>query len=611
MPHDLRHRITVYAMTDVGMVRAGNEDTFLVVNLDTSDTWTPVTVEDEPPAHLSSFEQSSHGTVLAVSDGMGGALAGEVASRMAVDGVRHHMLHFQSSGTFASFPFHEQLRLAVEQANSQINNESMSNADYAGMGATFTAAGVDNGVLTIAQIGDSRCYLIRNGRIALVTHDQSLVWQLVEAGHITEEEAETHQYKNVILQALGAQPRINVVVDRIPLNHGDTVLLCSDGLSGRVRAEEMLDIVTKGSTLREACEALIQLANDRGGEDNITVVLAQFDGEDLPPPGEMLSERIERDPNLPYEIDLLADSEPTLSPDVRPADAAQVLASGDAPSGFSAKVTALFGKATAPMNVEQTAPLDPSPVTAPAGAKPNITPELADQIAKLNEETDQTVPTAVGIPALTPELIAAHAEMLASKSGKDGNAPAEAPVNPTAPAPVVEGSDDAEGGILGPVITMIAILALLGLGTWLLHRQQVNAEAARANMLDSASRVQVRMREARAKLQTVTPAIDGLSPGAPRDEAVELRDRVSAGLERITPLVDPSKALPGTISEAETIIRTIDADLTRIGSILSESQTAAAPASPLPGATPGETAPQPAAPVSSSTASTNSAPTNR
>ena len=92
MPHDLRHRITVYAMTDVGMVRAGNEDTFLVVNLDTSDTWTPVTVEDEPPEHLSSFDQASHGTVLAVSDGMGGALAGEVASRMAVDGVRHHML---------------------------------------------------------------------------------------------------------------------------------------------------------------------------------------------------------------------------------------------------------------------------------------------------------------------------------------------------------------------------------------------------------------------------------------------------------------------------------------------------------------------------------------
>lgn len=584
MPHDLRHRITVYAMTDVGMVRAGNEDTFLVVNLDTSDTWTPVTVEDEPPAHLSSFEQSSHGTVLAVSDGMGGALAGEVASRMAVDGVRHHMLHFQSSGTFASFPFHERLRLAVEQANSQINNESMSNADYAGMGATFTAAGVDNGVLTIAQIGDSRCYLIRNGRIALVTHDQSLVWQLVEAGHITEEEAETHQYKNVILQALGAQPRINVVVDRIPLNHGDTVLLCSDGLSGRVRAEEMLEIVTKGATLREACEALIQLANDRGGEDNITVVLAQFDGEDLPPPGELLSERIERDPNLPYEIDLLADSEPTLSPDVRPADAAQALASGDAPSGFSAKVTALFGKATAPMTVETTAPLDPSPVTAPTGAKPNITPELADQIAKLNEETDQTVPTAVGIPALTPELIAAHAEMLASKSGKDGNAPVNAPANPA--SPVAEGTDESEGGILGPVITMIAILALLGLGTWLLHRQQVNAEAARANVLDGASRVQVRMRDARARLQTVTPAIDGLSPGTQRDEAVELRDRVSAGLDRITPLVDPSKAVPDTIKEAETILGTIDADLSRMAAILLESQTAAA-------------------------ASTNSAPANR
>lgn len=606
MPHDLRHRITVYAMTDVGMVRAGNEDTFLVVNLDTSDTWTPVTVEDEPPEHLSSFDQASHGTVLAVSDGMGGALAGEVASRMAVDGVRHHMLHFQSSGTFAGFPFHERLRLAVEQANSQINNESMSNADYAGMGATFTAAGVEGGVLTVAQIGDSRCYLVRNGRIALITHDQSLVWQLVEAGHITEEEAETHQYKNVILQALGAQPRINVVVDRIPLNHGDTILLCSDGLSGRVRAEEMLDIVTKSPTLREACEALIQLANDRGGEDNITVVLAQFDGEALPPPGDLLSERIERDPNLPYEIDLLADSEPTLSPDVRPADAAAILGSGEAPSGFTAKVTALFGKATAPIHVEPTSALDPTPVTAPAGAKPSITPELADHIAKLNEETDQAVPTAVGIPALTPELIAAHAEMLASKSATDAKTAADPPAKPDAVPAKTE--DEAEGGILGPIVTMIAILALLGLGTWLLHRQQVNAEAARTGLLENASRVQVRMREAKQKLQTITPAIDGLSPGAPRDEAVQIRERVLASLDRLPPLVDPAKALPASVTEAESICKTIDVDLTRINAILSESRTATAPAATNSAIPPGAAVPPSSSPSPSPTALTNSTP---
>lgn len=617
MPHDVRHRITVYAMTDVGMVRAGNEDTFLVVNLDTSDTWTPVTVEDDPPEHLASFDQASHGTVLAVSDGMGGALAGEVASRMAVDGVRHHMLHFQSSSTFATFPFHERLRLAVEQANSQINNESMSNADYAGMGATFTAAGVENSVLTVAQIGDSRCYLVRNGRIALITHDQSLVWQLVEAGHITEEEAETHQYKNVILQALGAQPRINVVVDQIPLNEGDTILLCSDGLSGRVRAEEMLEIVTKGANLKDACEALIQLANDRGGEDNITVVLAKFEGEDLPAPGDLMSERIERDPNLPYEIDLLADSEPTLSPDVRPVDAAALLASGEAPSGFSAKVTALFGKATTPLAAEPTAALDPSPVTAPTGGKPGITPELAGHIAKLNEEADQAVPTAVGIPALTPELIAAHQEMMAAKAKTDGNAgePESGADHRAAKSndATVEtnAQDDAGGGILGPIVTMIAILALLGLGTWLLNRQQVNAEAARASLLESASRVNVRVRDARQRLQTVTPQIEGLSPGASRDEAMQIRERVAAGLDRIAPLVDPAKAVPATITEAETLVRTIDEDLARVGVILSVSQAAGMMA-PVDGAVaPVGTAPATAPTAAPSAPATNTAPSNR
>jgi serine/threonine protein phosphatase PrpC len=295
--------INVFARTDVGMVRAGNEDTFLVLNLNTADCWTPISVDGEPPESLTQFTQGHYGTLLAVSDGMGGALAGEVASRMAVEGVRDRMLQFQAHAAFSPFAFHERLRLAVEQANIHINNESLGNADYAGMGATFTAAGVFNNHLFLAQIGDSRCYLIREGRIQLLTHDQSLVWQLVEAGHITEEEAETHQYKNVILQALGAQPRVNVVVDRVKLRDGDTVLLCSDGLSGRVRSEEMLQTVTSSESLREGCEKLIQFANDRGGDDNITVILAQFRGSALPPSGDLDCERIERDPELPYDVD--------------------------------------------------------------------------------------------------------------------------------------------------------------------------------------------------------------------------------------------------------------------------------------------------------------------
>ncbi len=178
--------IKVYAQTDVGRVRAGNEDTFLVLDLNSANAWTPVTYKDEPPPELQAFAAGHYGSILAVSDGMGGALAGEVASRMAVEGVRNHMLQFQASAAYSTYPFHERLRLAVEQANTHINNESIGNSDYAGMGATFTAAGIHQNQLILAQIGDSRCYLIRDGQIHLMTHDQSLVLQLVEAGLITE-----------------------------------------------------------------------------------------------------------------------------------------------------------------------------------------------------------------------------------------------------------------------------------------------------------------------------------------------------------------------------------------------------------------------------------------
>src|SRR5947207_5616018 len=131
--------LALYAQTDVGMVRSGNEDNFLILDLSSGKSWT---ASEEEHGGLLTFNQGYYGSLLAVSDGMGGALAGEVASRMAVETVRDRMLQFQANAAFAPFPFHERLRLAVEQANIHINNESMSNADYAGMGATFTAAGV-------------------------------------------------------------------------------------------------------------------------------------------------------------------------------------------------------------------------------------------------------------------------------------------------------------------------------------------------------------------------------------------------------------------------------------------------------------------------------------
>ncbi len=283
MPQDIAFNIAVYAMTDVGLVRRGNEDNFMVLNLSTADTWLSETPRRLAEEKLSTFSQSTYGSVLAVTDGMGGALAGEVASRLAAETTRDRLLEIQSSSTLARFPFHERLRLAIELANRHIYEMSISRREYAGMGATFTAVGVHGTTAYFGQVGDSRAYLIRGNEIQQITRDQSLVGQLVQSGHITPEEAERHTYKNVILQALGAAARVNVVVDRVALCNLDILLLCSDGLSNKVRLEELKQLIEQAPSLKEACEDLIKLANQRGGEDNITVVIAQFTGDQIPP----------------------------------------------------------------------------------------------------------------------------------------------------------------------------------------------------------------------------------------------------------------------------------------------------------------------------------------
>lgn len=273
--------LKLYAQTDVGMVRSGNEDNFLILDLSTGLSWTA----GEPTnPNLLGFTQGFYGSLLAVSDGMGGALAGEVASRLAVETVRDRMLQLQAHSRYRQLPFPERLRLAVEEANQLINVEGASNPEHKGLGATFTAAAALGNRLYFAQVGDSRAYLIRHGKITRITKDQSLVQQLIDAGQITEEEAETHSYRNVILQALGAHGNINVEVNWIKLCQTDTLVLCSDGLSGKVRADEIARLVLGTSDLNAACQSLISLANERGGEDNITVVIVQFDGAGLPAP---------------------------------------------------------------------------------------------------------------------------------------------------------------------------------------------------------------------------------------------------------------------------------------------------------------------------------------
>ncbi|HKQ91390.1 MAG TPA: PP2C family serine/threonine-protein phosphatase [Blastocatellia bacterium] len=293
--------LALYAQTDVGMVRSGNEDNFLILDLSTGRSWT---ASEEEPSDLLTYAQGYYGSLLAVSDGMGGALAGEVASRMAVDTVRDRMLQLQAHEVYSRLPFHERLRLSIEEANILIHGESQTNPAHKGLGATFTGVATHGSQVFFGQVGDSRAYLIRGGNIVRTTKDQSLVQQLIDAGQITEEEAETHSYRNVILQALGAHGSVNVEVGCLTLCNMDTLVICSDGLSGKVHQDEIAQIVHESRDFRSACQLLINLANERGGEDNITVVIAQFSGSGLalpePPQGEPQS--LARSPDTPTEI---------------------------------------------------------------------------------------------------------------------------------------------------------------------------------------------------------------------------------------------------------------------------------------------------------------------
>ncbi|MEW6730702.1 MAG: Stp1/IreP family PP2C-type Ser/Thr phosphatase [Acidobacteriota bacterium] len=263
-------RLTAYGCTDVGMVRTNNEDNFLLADLSSGASLAGEEINNQ--------RISKRGSLLVVSDGMGGAQAGEVASAMAVETLRNELLKSAASRSAS-----DQLTKAVQRANYIIWREGQANTAKAGMGATLTAALVRDTKAFIAEVGDSRAYLIRSSSIIQVTTDQSLVELLILAGEISREEAEHAPIKNVILQAIGTQPEVKVALTSIELRRGDYLLLCSDGLSNKVTEAEMLKFTLKASSIEMACKQLVELAKRRGGEDNITVIIAQVDGDGLTP----------------------------------------------------------------------------------------------------------------------------------------------------------------------------------------------------------------------------------------------------------------------------------------------------------------------------------------
>jgi serine/threonine protein phosphatase PrpC len=267
-------KVTVFGKTDVGLIREHNEDNFLLANADLG-------LRTSAPEELLEFSLGPKGALFLVCDGMGGAAAGEVASTMAVDSISVDM---EASEPATRERYARRLRRAIEAANEKINAQSRLNQNERGMGTTCTAVCLVDRKLLIGQIGDSRCYVLRSGQLAQLTKDQSLAWQLIEAGAMTAEEAKSFEHANIILQALGVQEKVDVALSFVDLCRGDVILVSSDGLHGPVTDEEMKAVLLAETDPRKACEALIGKANERDGPDNITVVVARFEGTGLPEP---------------------------------------------------------------------------------------------------------------------------------------------------------------------------------------------------------------------------------------------------------------------------------------------------------------------------------------
>ena len=235
-------------LTDTGRRRRRNEDSYVL----------------EPP-------------LFAVADGMGGAQAGEVASRLAAAAFREYREADELEPE-------RRVEALVQEANRRVYERSREDANASGMGTTVTAALVEGDSVAIAHVGDSRAYRIRGDALEQLTEDHSLVADLMRSGRLTPEEAEAHPQRSVITRALGTDPEVDVDTFAVGLEPDDVFLLCSDGLTTMVPDDEILRIVHDSSSLDRAASALVKAANKRGGEDNVTVVLFRVDGDGADPP---------------------------------------------------------------------------------------------------------------------------------------------------------------------------------------------------------------------------------------------------------------------------------------------------------------------------------------
>jgi serine/threonine protein phosphatase PrpC len=291
-------RVHIFGRTDVGRIREHNEDSFIIADL----TRKSRSIREEDRIQV----VGDRGSLMAVCDGMGGAAAGEVASELAVNIIYEKLVEGDLPRDHDDLA--RRMVRAVEAAGLRIYSEAKLDRHHRGMGTTATVAAMLDSFLFLGQVGDSRAYILRNQQLVQVTRDQSLVNQLIEAGQLTEEEAENFEHNNIILQALGTADTVQVDLTFVPLRRGDVLLMCSDGLSGMVRYDDIRQTLLDHPDTVEACKVLTDKANDAGGHDNVTVIVARFEGEGLSAPSD-------EDPPLRYTKYLLpedATSEPTI-----------------------------------------------------------------------------------------------------------------------------------------------------------------------------------------------------------------------------------------------------------------------------------------------------------
>lgn len=251
-------RIQVGARTDLGRVRSNNEDSFKLV----------------PELNL-----------FILSDGMGGEAHGEVASNLAVEAIAAHCLE---GGQKPDVPYlvdpraeldekTNRLASAVQLANRMIFESAQKHAAQRGMGATVVAIWINDQRLSVAHVGDSRVYLLRAGELQQITDDHSLVAEQVRRGILTKEQAESSDMQSVLIRALGIEPEVQVDADEHLLMEGDTLVLCSDGLSRMVSDLEIASTLLSRTGMQSTADRLIELANEYGGEDNVSVVLVRVE----------------------------------------------------------------------------------------------------------------------------------------------------------------------------------------------------------------------------------------------------------------------------------------------------------------------------------------------